>query len=763
MTVINFSSRSYFSLLSLTLFILFSNARAQDPSTPPNIILVMADDLGSEAVGCYGGTSFQTPVLDKMAEEGMMFRHGYAYPLCTPTRVSIMTGKYNFRNWKAFGILDPNETTFGHLMQEEGFQTCMVGKWQLQSYDPSDFEGSELRRNTGMKVDDAGFDEYCMWHTGHTEEKGARYADPIIFQNGSFLMDTDDQYGPDLFTDYLLDFISRNRNAPFFAYYPMALTHGPFVPTPDSEEWTDPTLHYRVDNKYFGDMVAYMDKIMGRILRHLEDEGIEEKTMVIFYSDNGTHQSLSSMRGNQMVQGGKTLPNDAGTRVPLLVNWKGKIKPGSISDEMVSPSDFVPTFFEAIGKDLPHSFKTDGQSFYKTLLGQEDCRKDWIYIDYNPRPGWDKDHLMPSTFVKGRRYKLYHDGRFYDVENDELEENPLGTVSGKLADLKYKYAQIMDSLTRFPTMGYLEELDSNFRDLVPPYSKIEIIANGHSWTEGPVWIPTQQCLLYSDVPRNHVYKWTPTLGKQIYLDASGHSLENQMKNSKGSIGLTLDRSGRLILCRVGDREIARLVASLSNPVPVFQTLARQYLGREFNGPNDVVVDKAGNIYFTDPNFGSTEDLSEDEEMEYQGVFRIGVDGEVTLITKSWPTPNGIGLSPDERTLYIANSEPPLLIASDVLENGAISNERVIFDAKKIWEKSISKQKPDGMAIRKDGIIFLAGPDGVLVLSPEGIHLGSIKTDKRTSNCTFNEDETVLYITCDDLVLRVILGYKLTTN
>ena len=153
-------------LFLLVLINAFS-VQAQEPTIdrPPNIILIMADDLGTEAVGCYGGTSYDTPVMDKMAKAGVRFNHAYSYPLCTPTRVSLMTGKYNFRNWKAFGILDPEEKTFGHYLQEEGFKTCMVGKWQLQSYDPPGYPGGDLRRNTGMKVEDAGFDEYCMWHT----------------------------------------------------------------------------------------------------------------------------------------------------------------------------------------------------------------------------------------------------------------------------------------------------------------------------------------------------------------------------------------------------------------------------------------------------------------------------------------------------------------------------------------------------------------------------------------------------------------------
>ncbi|MEM9527488.1 MAG: sulfatase-like hydrolase/transferase [Bacteroidota bacterium] len=744
------------SILIVLFFSLLPVGRAQEPGVPPNIILVMADDLGSEAVGCYGGSSYQTPVLDKMAEDGMRFNHGYAYPLCTPTRVSIMTGKYNFRNWRAFGILDPKEKTFGHLLQEQGFKTCMVGKWQLQSYDPPGFPGSELRRNTGMRVEAAGFDEYCMWHTAHTEDKGSRFADPLIYQNGKFLRNTNGKYGPDLYTDYLLDFISRNKEVPFFAYYPMALTHGPFVPTPDSEEWQDATLHHRMDKKYFGDMVEYADKIMGRILQHLEEEGLAENTLVLFYSDNGTHQSLSSMMGDKEVWGGKTLPNDAGTRVPLLAYWKNHVKAGELSQEIVSSSDFLPTLLEAAGQAIPADFQTDGQSFYKTLVGQTDQRRDWVFVDYDPMPGWDKDHLTPSTFVKGRRYKLYDDDRFYDVENDKLEESPLSSVSPELTVLKKKYRRILDSLRRYPTIGYLESFDASFHDIVPSHTKIEVIANGHTWTEGPVWIPSQQCLIYSDVPRNIAYKWTPADGKEEYLNPSGYTGKRPRKGGKGSNGLTLDDEGNLILCQSGDRKIARLLSGLGQPVPVYQTLANQFQGKQFNSPNDVVVDKQGNIYFTDPNFGLDKDLPNAKELDFEGVFRLSPDGKVKLITKSWPTPNGIGISPDGKTLYIANSVPSKLIALDLAEDGTATNERVIFDATALWEKSIEKQRPDGMAINKDGIIFMTGPDGVLVFSPEGKHLGSIKTDKKTSNCTFNEDEKVLYVTCDDLVLRVKL-------
>ena len=160
----------------------------------PNVLLIMADDIGIEGFGCYGGTSYETPQIDKLAKGGMRFTHAYSQPLCTPTRVQIMTGRYNHRNWSYFGILDPEEKTFGHMMKESGYKTCISGKWQLQSYDPPDFPNAERRRGQGMKVTQAGFDEHCLFHSWHTEKKGSRYAGPTYFKNGKLVTERKNKY-----------------------------------------------------------------------------------------------------------------------------------------------------------------------------------------------------------------------------------------------------------------------------------------------------------------------------------------------------------------------------------------------------------------------------------------------------------------------------------------------------------------------------------------------------------------------------------------
>src|SRR5688572_20753650 len=189
-------------------------ARVQGAAAPhsrPNILLILADDLGRECLGSYGGLEYRTPHLDQLASRGMQFTHAYAQPLCTPTRLQLMTGKYNHRNWIAFGIMDPKERTIGHFMQDGGYKTCLAGKWQFHSYDPPDYPGSAGRRGIGMKVEHAGFDAYSVWHAFHTEEKGSRYANPTVYQDGRFLENTAGKYGEDIWIEYIANFLDRNR------------------------------------------------------------------------------------------------------------------------------------------------------------------------------------------------------------------------------------------------------------------------------------------------------------------------------------------------------------------------------------------------------------------------------------------------------------------------------------------------------------------------------------------------------------------------
>ena len=394
----------------------------------PNIILIMADDIGVEGIGCYGGTSYATPAIDQLAKQGVRFTHAYSQPLCTNTRIQLMTGLYNNRNWLYFGTMDPNAKTFGHYLQEAGYSTCIAGKWQLQSYDPPSYPGSHLRRGKGMKVTEAGFDDYSLFHSWHTEDKGKRFKNPTMYENGRLLKELKGEYGPDHWVNFINDFISRKKDDenPFFVYYAMALPHRPFVPTPDSADWNNDAAHETEDVRHFPDMAEYMDKCVGRVVKQVDDLGLANDTLIIFYSDNGTHRKITSQTKNGPVVGGKGRTTDAGTHVPLAVRWTGKIKPG-VNDNLVDSTDFLPTIMEAAGQPVPRTAKLDGISFYPQLFGKSGQIRPWVFCHYDPRPGWDKDQFRKIRFARDKRYKLYGDGKLYDVPNDKLEKRPIPT------------------------------------------------------------------------------------------------------------------------------------------------------------------------------------------------------------------------------------------------------------------------------------------------------------------------------------------------
>src|SRR4051794_34872565 len=243
-----------------------------------NVILILADDLGYETVGCYGCQSYKTPNLDAMAANGVRFSHCYVQPLCTPTRVQLMTGTYNVRNYVEFGWMDPRLKTFGNYFRDAGYATCMAGKWQL---------GRDAKL---PKV--WGFDKACLWQP---PRRPSRYRNPGLEINGVQKDWNKNEYGPDIVSDYALDFISRNKAKPFFLYYPMMLTHGPYEPTPDSEDYgakgTTKRQRQRAGNDavdpHFRDMVQYTDKLVGKLLAHLDSLGLRENTLVLFLGDNG--------------------------------------------------------------------------------------------------------------------------------------------------------------------------------------------------------------------------------------------------------------------------------------------------------------------------------------------------------------------------------------------------------------------------------------------------------------------------------------------
>ncbi|MEO2003439.1 MAG: sulfatase-like hydrolase/transferase, partial [Candidatus Poribacteria bacterium] len=255
------------------------------------------------------------------------------------------------------------------------------------------------------------------------EDKGSRYADPVIQQNGATLEDTEGKYGPDIYTDYILDFMERSRDEPFFVYYPMALTHGPFQPTPDSPDWE--TARHAGGPQYFGDMVEYMDKLVGRIVDKLDALEIRERTLILFLGDNGSPREVTTRVSGAEMRGGKGLTTDAGTRVPLVASWPGTAPEGAVLRDLVDCSDFLPTFMQLADAELPSDDVFDGRSFLPQLRGEAGEPREWVFAHHDPLPGWGKDEYGLKRWAQTHRWKLYDDGSLYDVEADVLEERPL--------------------------------------------------------------------------------------------------------------------------------------------------------------------------------------------------------------------------------------------------------------------------------------------------------------------------------------------------
>jgi gluconolactonase len=301
------------------------------------------------------------------------------------------------------------------------------------------------------------------------------------------------------------------------------------------------------------------------------------------------------------------------------------------------------------------------------------------------------------------------------------------------------------------TIGHIDKLDPTLEMIVPSGAVLEILASGHDWTEGPVWIPVLKSILYSDIPKNAIFRWQEGKGASVWLKPSGFTGEVQREGESGSNGLILDLEGRLLLAQHGDRRIARLEAPWKSPQANYSTLADKYDGKKFNSPNDIAVRSNGDIYFTDPPYGLEHGIEDPaKELDIQGVYRLAVDGSVTLVTDILSRPNGIAFSPDERTLYVANSDEDqaVIMAYDVQADGRLANDRVFFDT---WG--------DGMTVDQEGNVYATGSGGVLVISPAGKHLGTLMTTQATSNCTFGDDGSTLYITADMYLLRIRLNMK----
>jgi gluconolactonase len=305
-----------------------------------------------------------------------------------------------------------------------------------------------------------------------------------------------------------------------------------------------------------------------------------------------------------------------------------------------------------------------------------------------------------------------------------------------------------------PRLGSIERLDPRFDAVVPLDAVIEVLASGFLWSEGPVWLGGESALLFSDIPQNRVMRWHATEGLSVFLEPAGFTGPGAYGKERGSNGLTLDREGLLISCEHGDRRISRLT-----PGGGKRTIADNYQGKRFNSPNDCTVHSSGSIYFTDPPYGLPRGWDDERrELDFCGVYRVTADGTVSLLCDSMTRPNGICFSPDERLLYVAQSDPeaPLWKAFTVQPDGTLDAGRTFFDATHLRRKQ-RKGLPDGLKVDRAGNVFATGPGGVLVLAADGTHLGTLLTGQATANCGFGEDGRSLFITADSHLCRVRLS------
>ena len=412
---------------------------AQTNIQKPNIVLIMADDLGYECVNSYGGTSYNTPNLSVLANTGMQFENCHSQPICTPSRVKLMTGKSNKKNHVEFGYLDPKEKTFSQILRKSGYATLIAGKWQL---------GKDVSLPNHF-----GFDEHLLWQLSTTGRdslaRDKRYVNPVLEQNGELYEKNQGRYSTDMIVDYINDFMMRKKNQPFLVYYPMILTHCPFVPTPHSKDWNAFDMGsktYKGNAKYFGDMVSYMDFSIGRIVNKINQLGLRENTIILFIGDNGTDKPIVSMMDNIAVEGGKGKTTDNGTHVPLIVNWKGVIKPNSKSRNLVDFSDFFPTLFDLAGVPVEASMGLDGVSFYPELTNKNGPKRKWIHTWYN-RNGGSNPLFRSHEWVRNENYKMYVGNRFYNVKKDPYEENniPFSEMSKEEKGIRKEFIEVLGS------------------------------------------------------------------------------------------------------------------------------------------------------------------------------------------------------------------------------------------------------------------------------------------------------------------------------
>lgn len=454
----------------------------------PNIILIMVDDLGKEWISQYGAEDISTPNIDALAKSGVSFNNVYSMPQCTPTRVTLLTGQYPYRHgwvnhwdvprWGGGAHFDESlNPSLGLEMKKAGYSTCIAGKWQIDDFR---VEPDALTKN--------GFDDFCMW-TGYEsgiKESANRYQDPYLFtKEGSKTYDG--KFGPDVFKDFIVDFIHENKDEPMFIYFPMVLTHTPFVNTP---------LESASDNlgKHIA-MVKYTDMLTGEIIQALEKAEIRDNTVVIWTTDNGTSGRIIGTRKGMKVKGGKAKTIEPGINEPFIVSWPGKIESNMVSDALIDFTDILPTCLDLaavepkkemkVGDQLVH---IDGHSFKDVLLqNKTDSNREWILSmggGNNARltkNGVENMYVFRDRVLRNKKYKLYINSnreaeKFFDLIND-YEENINLLDSLNTEERKSNFKQLFKVVQSFPK----KDSDPKYKPNPPQEWDVEVTGESQIW------------------------------------------------------------------------------------------------------------------------------------------------------------------------------------------------------------------------------------------------------------------------------------------
>ncbi|MDF1743107.1 MAG: sulfatase-like hydrolase/transferase [Gimesia sp.] len=442
------------AMLSVIVFLLLGSPVVSAERKQPNILFILVDDLGKEWISGYGAEGINTPAIDKLAATGMKFNNAWCMPQCTPTRVTLLTGQYPFRHgwtnhwdvprWGAGAHFDANKnTTYANVLRKAGYKTCAAGKWQIDDF-----------RVEPNAMNEAGFDEWCMWtgYEAHNPPSANRYWDPYINIKGKGSKAYTDQFGPDLYCNYLVDFIGKHKDQPMLLYYPMVLTHGPLTTTPDNKDETN-------KRRLFAGMVRCTDKLVGRLVAALDDAGIRENTLIIFTTDNGTG-GQSNKRMGHLVRGGKAkMTEQNGTAMPFIVNCPGSVPSGMETDALIDFTDLLPTFAEIGNAMLPAGRVVDGKSFAPLILGKtKEGQREWILSMGGGPATLREGRVVPKLnyddrVIRDKDYKLWIDSdrkpiKLFRISSDPWEERNL--VDSKAPEAKAALERLTAVVASFP-------------------------------------------------------------------------------------------------------------------------------------------------------------------------------------------------------------------------------------------------------------------------------------------------------------------------